>query len=77
MASVKVRADRTLEAAERLLAEIRQPNRMDGRIPEIEAVVAACKLALKGAFADRTGVINLKGYEPSWLLPYFQEPTQS
>ncbi len=76
MATVKVRADRAHEAAERLLADMTQPGRIDDRVPEAQAIVAACRLAMKQVFSDGTGMVTLTGQEPAWLLPYFQEPPE-
>ncbi len=76
MATVKVRADRALEAAERLLGEMGQASRPDSRVADVEAIVAACRLALKGRFADGSGMITLAGAEAAWLLSYFQEPPE-
>jgi hypothetical protein len=76
MPSVMVRADRALEAAERLLAELKQSGHMDDWKPDIESIVAACRIAMKPSFGDRTGLITLTGSEAAWLLPHFQEPPE-
>lgn len=76
MASVKVRADRALEAAERFLAEARQSGRIDSRVTEVEAVALACRLALQPRFSDASGIVTLTGVEAAWLFPHFQEPPE-
>ena len=75
MATVKVRADRALEAAERLLGKMKQAAGAD-QVTEVEAVAAACRLALQPRFGDGSGLVALTGPEAARLLPHFQEPPE-
>ncbi len=76
MATVVVRADRALEAAERLLDSMRRADSSGDDIPSVAAIADACRLALKPRFSDGSGTVTLTGHEPEWLLPYFQEPPE-